>query len=73
MLVFENPCKVNNNDLIKYQLEITDLNTNDLLKNAYKASDLRLFFSGLPSKSFQKSGKFTADVMTLFASRNSPL
>ena len=44
MLVFENPCKVNNNDLIKYQLEITDLNTNDLLKNAYKASDLRLFF-----------------------------
>jgi hypothetical protein len=49
MLVFENPCKVNSNDLIKYQLEITDLNTNDVLKNAYKASDLRLFFSGLPS------------------------
>ena len=44
MLVFENPCKVNNNDLIKYQLEITDLNTNDLLKSAYKVSDLRLFF-----------------------------
>jgi hypothetical protein len=47
MLVFENPYKVNNNDLIKYQLKITDLNTNDLFKNAYKASDLRLFFSGL--------------------------
>lgn len=44
MLVFENPSKVNNNDLIKSQLEITELNTNDLLKNTYKASDLRLFF-----------------------------
>jgi len=42
MLVFENPCKVNNNDLIKYQLEITDLNTNDLLKSAYRVSDLGL-------------------------------
>jgi len=73
MLVFENTCKVNNNDLIKYQSEITDLNTNDLLKNAYKTSDLRLFFSGVCFKSFWKSGKFTADVMTLFASRNSPL
>jgi hypothetical protein len=50
-------------------MEVIELQTNDSLKNAFKPSDLRIFYSGLPSEIFPKIRQFVAaSTMTVLAS-----
>jgi hypothetical protein len=65
---FQKPSKVDINDVDNLQMEVTELQTNDSLKNVIEPSDLRIFYCGLPSEIFPKIRKFTAVMMTVFAS-----
>jgi hypothetical protein len=53
-LHFQNPFEVDINDVGERKIEVTKLQANDSLKNAFLPSDLRIFYSGLPSEVFPK-------------------
>jgi hypothetical protein len=46
-------------------MEVTELQTNNSLKNAFEPTDPRRFYSGLPSAVFPKIRKLAAGMMTL--------
>jgi hypothetical protein len=49
-------------------MDVTELHNNDSLKNVFKPSDLRIFYSGPPSEVFIKTNKFAAAMMMWFVS-----
>jgi hypothetical protein len=64
---FQNTSKAGINN-VKLQMEVTELQINDLLKNAFKPSDMRTFYSRLPSEVFPKLRKFKVGMMTVSSS-----
>jgi hypothetical protein len=49
-------------------MEVSELQTNDSLTNAFEQSDLKVFYSQLPSEFFTKIRKLATGIMTMFAS-----
>jgi hypothetical protein len=48
-------------------MEVTELQTNNSLKNAFESLDLRIFYYGHTSEVFANIRKLTASLVTVFA------
>jgi Spin-doc zinc-finger/Domain of unknown function (DUF4371) len=67
--LFQNPFAPNIEDVPEYlQLEVIDLQTNDVLKDAFKVVELKEFYAGLSASLFPALKKFSAGMITIFAS-----
>jgi hypothetical protein len=63
---FQNSFKVDISNVVSLlHMEVTELETNDSLKNAFEPPDLRIIYYGPPYKVFLKIRKFTRFMMTV--------